>query len=110
MVKDAEANKEKDKKRKDEVDTRNRAESLINQLEQGLASQGDKVDKKQKTETEKQIKELKDLLKDNKIDELKTKLDQIEAQARAFADQMKNQQQAPGNDKDPIKADVKEKK
>ncbi len=110
MVKDAEANKEKDKKRKDEVDTRNRAESLINQLEQGLASQGDKVDKKQKAETEKQIKELKDLLKDNKIDELKTKLDQIEAQARAFADQMKNQQQAPGNDKDPIKADVKEKK
>ncbi|MCP4336944.1 MAG: molecular chaperone DnaK [Mycoplasma sp.] len=112
MVKEAEENKEADKKRKEEVDVRNRAESLVNQLEQGLEKQGDKVDAKQKAETEKQIKELKDLLKDNKMDELKTKLDEIEMQAKAFADQMKNQQQAQpaGTDKDPIKADVKEKK
>ncbi len=109
MIKDAESNKEADNKRKEEVDVRNRTESLINQLEQGLKAQGDKIDAKQKKETEKQIKELKDLLKDGKTDELKIKLDQIEAQAKQFADQMKNQQ-APGGEKDPIKADVKEKK
>ncbi|CAM9137143.1 molecular chaperone DnaK [Mycoplasma marinum] len=105
MVKEAETNKEADAKRKEEVEVRNRTESLINQLETGLKEQGDKVDPKQKEETEKQIEEFKTLLKENKIEELKTKLDQIESQAKAFADQMREN---ASQDNGPIKGDVKE--
>ncbi len=111
MIKEAEENKEADKKRKDEADTRNRAESLINQLEAGLKAQGDKIDAKQKETTQKQIDEIKKLLEEEKFSELKTKLDQIESQAKQFAEQMKQQSQKAdsGKDTDPIKGDVKEK-
>ncbi len=108
MVKEAEANKEADEKRKEEAETRNRAEALINQLESGMAQQGDKIDPKQKEETEKQINEFKTLLKENKLDELKVKLDEVEAQAKAFADQMKQSQTGAPQEDGPIKGDVKE--
>ncbi|GFS22342.1 chaperone protein DnaK [Elysia marginata] len=114
-IKEAEKNKAADEKRKNEVETKVRAESLINQLEKGLKDAGDKVDKKQKEATEKQIKEIKDLLKDNKIDELKTKLDQIEATAQQFAQQQAAQKantqskdsSKPGEET--VEAEVKEK-
>ncbi len=109
MVKEAEANKEADSKRKEEADTRNRAEALINQLESGMAQQGDKIDPKQKEQTEKQIKEFRKLLDENKLDELKIKLDEVEAQAKAFAAQMKQSQSEQPED-GPIKTDVKEAK
>lgn len=116
MVKEAEENKAADAKKKEEVETRVRAETLINQLEKGIKEQGDKADKKQKEEAEKQIEELKKLLADNKIDELKKKLDEIEKAAAAFAEQFKNQQQAQPEAKkakdskdDVVEADVKEK-
>lgn len=114
-IKEAEKNKAADEKRKNEVETKVRAESLINQLEKGLKDAGVKVDKKQKEATEKQIKEIKDLLKDNKIDELKTKLDQIEATAQQFAQQQAAQKanteskdsSKPGEET--VEAEVKEK-
>lgn len=116
MVKEAEENKAADAKKKEEVETRVRAETLINQLEKGIKEQGDKADKKQKEEAEKQIEELKKLLADNKTDELKKKLDEIEKAAAAFAEQFKNQQQAQPEAKkakdskdDVVEADVKEK-
>ena len=113
MVKDAEANKEADAKKKEEVEVRVRAESLINQLEKGLNDMGDKADKKQKEETQKQIDELKKLLEENKIEELKKKLDDIDKAAAAFAEQMKAQQganpQQPDSKDDVVEADVKEK-
>lgn len=116
MVKEAEENKAADAKKKEEVETRVRAETLINQLEKGIKEQGDKADKKQRKEAEKQIEELKKLLADNKTDELKKKLDEIEKAAAAFAEQFKNQQQAQPEAKkakdskdDVVEADVKEK-
>ena len=113
MVKDAEANKEADAKKKEEVEVRVRAESLINQLEKGLNDMGDKADKKQKEETQKQIDELKKLLEENKIEELKKKLDDIDKAAAAFTEQMKAQQganpQQPDSKDDVVEADVKEK-
>lgn len=103
MVKDAEKNKEKDSKRKEEIDIQNRAETFINQLEKSLKDMGKKVEKKQKEDAEKQIKELKKLLEDKKYDVLKERLDEFDKQAAAFAEQMKK------NDDGTIDASIKEK-
>ncbi len=62
MVKEAEENREADAKRKEEIETRVSAESLINQLEKGLKESGDKIDAKQKEKTTAEIKELKEML------------------------------------------------
>jgi molecular chaperone DnaK len=56
MVKEAEENKEKDNKRKEEADLRNDAEQLVFQTEKSLKDLGDKVDKKEKEECEDLIK------------------------------------------------------
>ncbi|WP_412032067.1 molecular chaperone DnaK [Malacoplasma muris] len=95
MVKEAEENKEKDEKVKQEKETKYRAESLINTLKQGMESEeGKKADPKQKEEAQKQIDELEKLLKEEKYDELKIKIDQFEAMASQFAEAMKKQQEA----------------
>ena len=57
MVKEAEANKEADEKRKEEVDIRNNADALIFQTEKAISDLGDKVDSKDKSEAEEKMKE-----------------------------------------------------
>lgn len=106
MIKDAEAHKEEDKKRKEEKTTIIRAESLINQMEKSLVDAKD-IDEKTKEQTEKEIASLKEMIEKNQIDELKNKLDQIEQAAQMFANQAA-QQAATENYDDPIKADIEE--
>lgn len=110
MVKEAEENREADAKKKEKIEVTVRAEALINQLEKSLEDQGDKVDAKQKETLEKQIQELKDLVKEEKIEELKTKLDQIEQAAQAFAQAAAQQANTSdtSSDDQPIEAEVKE--
>ncbi|QEA01898.1 molecular chaperone DnaK [Mesomycoplasma hyorhinis] len=110
MVKEAEENREADAKKKEKIEVTVRAEALINQLEKSLEDQGDKVDAKQKETLEKQIQELKDLVKEEKIEELKTKLDQIEQAAQAFAQAAAQQANTSdtSSDNQPIEAEVKE--
>ena len=98
MVKEAEENKEKDAKIKEQTEIRYRAESLISMLERSLADEKAKsLPEEQKQTAQKQIDELKDLLKNEKWDELKTRLDAFEQMASQFANQA-NQQQNPNNE------------
>ena len=53
MVREAEEHKAEDEKRKEEIDLRNRAEGFIAQIDSMLADNGDKIDAKQKEETQK---------------------------------------------------------
>lgn len=85
MIKEAEANKEADEKRKEEAETIVRAESLIAQIKKANDEQGDKLDAKSKEESEKLLKELQDLLDKKDIASLKTKLDEVENMMRNFA-------------------------
>ena len=98
MVKEAEANKEKDAKIKEQTEIRYRAESLISTLERSLADEKAKsLPEEQKQTAQKQIDELKDLLKNEKWDEHKTRLDAFEQMASQFANQA-NQQHNPNNE------------
>ena len=85
MRKEAEENKEADEKRKEAVETKNEAEQLIFQTEKALKDLGDKVDKKEKEEAEDLIKELKDALKDEDLDEIKEKKEALQEKTMALA-------------------------
>ena len=59
MVKDAEANKEADKKKRESVDARNQADSLVFSTEKSLKEHGDKVSAEEKKAIENGIADLK---------------------------------------------------
>ena len=64
MKKDAEIHADEDKKRKEKADTLNEAEGIVTQYEKTLKELGDKVDKKQVEPIQRDIENLKELLKD----------------------------------------------
>ncbi|MDD3340916.1 MAG: molecular chaperone DnaK [Bacilli bacterium] len=85
MVKEAEANKEADEKRKEEADTKNEAEQLIFATEKSLKDLGDKVEAKDKEKAENEIKDLKEALEKNELEAIKEKKDKLQETAMAFA-------------------------
>lgn len=69
MVQDAEANAEEDKKRREKVEARNQAESLVHGAEKSLADLGDKADEALKADVEKAVADLKEALEDENNDD-----------------------------------------
>ncbi|MCM1371249.1 MAG: molecular chaperone DnaK [Clostridium sp.] len=103
MVKEAEANKEADTKKKEEADLRNESEQLIFTTERSIKDLGDKIDSKDKEKAEKEIKDLKEALEKNEIDDIKSKKDKLQETAMAFATKVyeeaaKNNANAESND------------
>jgi molecular chaperone DnaK len=110
MVKEAEANAEADKKRKEEVDTRNEAEQLIFATEKAIKDLGDKVEEAEKTEAEKLIEELKESLKGTDIEDIKKKMESLNEKAMALATKVyqeaaKKQQEAASTDEGSANSD-----
>ena len=93
MMKEAEANKEEDKKKKEEADLKNEAEQLVFQTEKSLKDLEDKIDKKEKEEAEDLCKEVKDALEANDIDKIKEKKDKLQEKAMALATKVYEQVQ-----------------
>ena len=98
MVKEAEENKEKDDKRKEEAELKNDAEQLVFQTEKSLKDLGDKVADKEKEEAEDLIKDLKKALEDEDIDEIKEKKDALQEKAMALATKVYEQVQKEQSD------------
>ena len=97
MVREAEEHKVEDEKRKEEIDLRNRAEGFIAQIDSMLADSGDKIDAKQKEETQKLRDDLQKSLDENDMDAVKEKLEALEKAAQAASAQMYQQQSADPN-------------
>ena len=85
MVKEAEANKEADAKKKEEADTKNEAEQMIFTCEKSLKDLGDKISESEKKEAEEQIKDLKDALEKDNLEDIKAKKDKLQETAYKFA-------------------------
>jgi molecular chaperone DnaK len=83
MVREAEENAEADKKRKEETEVKNKAESFINDIDLALQEKGEGMDPAQKEQTQKLRDELKTALDNNDIETLKNRLNELE-QAAAF--------------------------
>jgi molecular chaperone DnaK len=85
MVKEAEENREADEKRKEEADARNDAEQMIFATEKAIKDLGDKVDSKDKEKAEEQIKDLKEALEKDDIEDIKSKTEKLNESAMALA-------------------------
>ena len=73
MVKEAEANKEEDKKKREAVDARNQADSILFSTEKSLKEHGDKISEDEKKAIETGISDLRNVLKGTNIEEVKKK-------------------------------------
>ena len=76
-VKEAEQHAEEDKKRQEEIEIRNNADSMIYTSEKTLEELGDKVDADKKSKIEGLIKELRELIAGDDLDSIKSKTDEL---------------------------------
>ena len=88
MVNDAEAHAEEDKKQREKVDTKNQAESVVYQTEKQLQESGDKIPVDIKSKVESGIAKLKDAIKSDDTDQMKSALADLEKDMHAFAQEL----------------------
>ncbi len=77
MVKDAEANAEADKKRKELVEAKNQGEALVLSTEKTLKEHGDKISAAEKSKIEEEVKTLKSALESEDLDNIKAKTESL---------------------------------
>lgn len=108
MVKEAEANKEADKKKREEVDAKNHADSLIASTEQSLKEHGSKISETDKKAIEKDMEDLKEAIKSDKTEDIKTKTQQLMTSSMKLGEAIyKAQQEKPEDNKGDAKAEDK---
>ena len=96
-VREAEQFASEDKKKREEIDTRNGADQLVFQTEKTLSELGDKVDAGKKAEVESKLNELKEALKGTDIEAIKAKQDEVQKAFYAISEELyKNAQAAQG--------------
>ena len=77
MVKDAEANKEADKKKRESVDARNQADTLIHSTDKNLKEHGSKISEADKKTIEDASSSLKEALKSDNLEDIKKKTEAL---------------------------------
>ena len=92
MTKEAEAHAEEDKKRKEEIEIRNTADSLVYSTERTLKDAGDKVSEDVKKDVQSKVDELKEVLKGTNSDEIKAKADALAESAQKIGSAMYKEQ------------------
>jgi molecular chaperone DnaK len=108
MVKEAEANKEADKKKREEVDAKNHADSLIASTEQSLKEHGSKISEADKKAIEKDMEDLKEAIKSDKTENIKNKTQQLMTSSMKLGEAIyKAQQDTAGASKTDTKPDDK---
>ena len=85
MMKEAEAHKEEDNKKKEAADTKNEAEQVIFMTEKALKDLGDKVSKKDKEEAEELIEKTKKVLEGDDLDKIKDAKEELLKKANELA-------------------------
>ncbi len=88
MRKEAEKYAEADLKRKESIEVKNEADSLIYTTEKLLHDHSDKIDKETKEKIEKEIASLKELVKNEDISAIKSKLEEIQRAAQEVGSKM----------------------
>jgi molecular chaperone DnaK len=91
MVKDAEANAEEDKKRREEVELRNEADQLVFTTEKTLKDLGDNVEQEEKEKAEAAKDKLKQAIESDNIDEIRTSKDELQEIVMALSTKMYEQ-------------------
>ena len=102
MVKDAEANKETDKKKRESVDVRNQADTLIHSTDKNLKEHGTKISDVDKKSIEDASAALKEALKSDNVEDIKKKTESLVQSSMKLGEAIYKSQQnvKPGSDKD----------
>jgi molecular chaperone DnaK len=94
MLKDAESNADEDRKRRELVESRNHAESLINSTEKGISDYGDKLSADEKSKIEADIEALKEACKGDDKNEIKKKTQNLVESSMKIGEMMYKDMQA----------------
>ncbi|NLF35638.1 MAG: molecular chaperone DnaK [Clostridiaceae bacterium] len=98
-INDAKAHEKEDKLKKEEIEVRNNADSLIYQTEKLLKDSSDKVDASEKSKIEELIENLKTTLKGTDIEQIKSSTESLQQEVYKFSEQMYKQTgSAPGQE------------
>ncbi|WP_027729344.1 molecular chaperone DnaK [Treponema sp. C6A8] len=96
MVKDAEANAAADKARRESVDAKNEADSLIYATEKSVKDLGDKVDAAEKQKIDDAIAALRQALQSDNVEDIKAKTEALKQASYKIAEELYKQQGAAG--------------
>ena len=107
MVKEAEANKEADKKKRETVDARNQADSLIFSTEKSLKEHGDKISAEEKKAIEDAIADLKKSLEGTDVEDVKKKTQSLIQVSMKLGEAVYKSQQKPEANKTEGSKDTK---
>ena len=124
MVKDAEAHAEEDKKRREEAEVRNNADSLVYQTEKVLREQGEKLTPEDKTAVDGPLADLRAALNGSDTETIKNATEKLMAASQAFSQKLyeaasrdanaegtsASGQQNGGNDSDIVDAEIVDEK
>jgi molecular chaperone DnaK len=88
MVKDAEAHADEDRRRRDEAEVRNQADSLVYQTEKLLKDQGDKLSGDEKETVDSKLGELKTALEGSDLEAIKSGTDALMSASQTFTQKL----------------------
>jgi len=97
LVKDAEANAETDRRRREQIEVRNEADNLAYQSEKALRDNGDKIPAEVKTEVEAKVAAAREAAQGDDVERIKTAVEELRAAAAKIGEAMyqSEQQKAP---------------
>jgi molecular chaperone DnaK len=105
MVKDAEAHAGEDKKRREGVEAKNQADALVHSTEKALSEHGDKVGADERTAIENALANLKEAVKGDDGENIKTKTNVLAQASMKLGEAMYKAQQAQGSEGAPAAGD-----
>jgi molecular chaperone DnaK len=91
MIRDAEAHAEEDRRRREEAEVRNRADSLVYSTEKLLREQGDKVGVSERDQVDAALKELKDAVAGSDVDAIRSATERLTQASQVLAQQLYEQ-------------------
>lgn len=116
MVDDAKEHAEEDRRRKEEAETRNRADEVVYSTEKSLRELGDKVDADEKAKIESALEEVKEALKGSDVQKIKATMENLVQASHKLAEAVYAQAsagaggapggEAPGSEADPDEEEV----
>ncbi|HBQ51131.1 TPA: molecular chaperone DnaK [Candidatus Daviesbacteria bacterium] len=101
MTKEAEAHAEEDKKRKEEIDIKNQADTLVYTAERSLKDAGDKVSQEVRTDVEQKLSDLKGVIQTASAEDLKPKMEALSEALQKVGAAMYKDQKTQNNSEQP---------
>jgi len=98
MVREAELHAQEDRQRREEIETRNRADSLAYQAERTLRDLGDKVSADLRSEVENKVKDVRDALAGSDLTRIRSAADDLERTLQRIGQEVYSQPGTPAGD------------